>query len=399
MPWKERKALDERREFLKEWSRQEESLAELCRRYAISRPTAYKWIDRYECGGEAALEQQSRAPLHHPQAISASVADCVLQVRARHPRWGPRKIKAFLEGRERKLIIPAASSIGEMLRREGLSHPRVRRRRTPGCATPPREVGAPNDLWCTDFKGWFLCGNGQRCDPLTISDACSRFGLRCRAVEHTDGVRVRAVYEGVFRKNGMPWRIRSDNGPPFATRAPAGLSQLSIWWLHLGITHERIRPGHPEENGQQERLHETLKQETASPPAATLRQQQDRFRKFEFEYNHERPHEALGYRTPAEVYVPSPRTYPAKLPELEYPAGAILRQVSAPGQLKWRSEKVFISNVLQGEIVGLVEQEEEDFYEVYLGPLLLGWFDGTAAAFAPDSGPRRRRSRKSGVEE
>jgi len=393
MSWKERSALDERKEFLREFNQQQESLAELCRRYEISRPTAYKWIHRYAAEGEAGLQELSRAPLHHPQAVSDRVAQRVLEVRAQHSRWGPRKIKAYLEQREPKLIIPAASSIGELLRREGLSRPRVKRRRTPVCAALTSTEEKPNDLWCTDFKGWFLCGDGQRCDPLTIGDAYSRYALRCRAVKETDGVRVRAVYDTVFQENGLPKAIRSDNGPPFATGAPGGLSHLSIWWLHLGISHERIRPGCPQENGKQERLHETLKQETASPPAATLRQQQERFLKFEWEYNHERPHEALGYRTPAELYVVSCRNMPAKLPELEYPKGTILRRISPPGQLKWNGEKVFISGVLAGEIVGLVEQEE-DFYEVYLGPLLLGWLDSTGPLFVPDPGPRRRRPGK-----
>lgn len=398
MPWKERRALDERRTFLQDWTQQEASLAELCRRYEISRPTAYKWIARYADEGEAGLEEHSRAPHHQPQAMSRVVVEGVLGVREKHPWWGPRKIQAYLKQRKPKWVIPAASSIGELLRREGLSHPRVKRRRTPACALPARAVQAPNDLWCTDFKGWFVCGDGQRCDTLTLSDACSRYALRCRAVEQTNERRVRAVFEGVFRNHGMPWGIRSDNGPPFASPAPAGLSRLSIWWVHLGIRHERIRPGCPQENGQQERLHETLKQETASPPAASLRQQQERFLRFEWEYNHERPHEALGYRTPAEVYVPSSRVYPAKLSELEYPEGAILRRIAARGQLKWHDQKIFLSRVLEGEIVGLLEQEE-DFYEVYLGPVLLGWFDAGGQVFVADRGPGRHASREAGEDE
>lgn len=392
MPWRARKAVDERRDFLKEWMRQQDSLAELCRRYEISRPTAYKWIERYRDLGEAGLQERSRAPLHHRQAMSTAMVDQVLKIRERYPRWGPRKIQAYLQKQEGKQHVPAASSIGELLRREGLSRTRSKRKRTPGSSMPLSQGLEPNDLWCTDFKGWFVCGDGKRCDPLTISDACSRFALRCRAVSKTDGVRVKAVYVTLFQEAGMPRRIRSDNGPPFAAPAPAGLSRLAIWWLHLGIAHERIRPGCPQENGQHERLHQTLKQETASPPAATLRQQQNRFLKFEREYNYERPHEALQYRTPAEVYVASQRIYPAKLPELEYPKGTIQRRVSIPGQLKWGSEKVFLSQVLVGEVVGLIEQEE-DFYEVYLGPVLLGWLDASVPVFVADAGPRRGRKR------
>lgn len=393
MPWRERKPLEERRDFIAEWLRQEEPLAGLCRRYEISRPTAYKWIARYQTLGITGLEEYSRAPLHHPHAMKAGVVDRVLKLREKYPRWGPRKIRAYLQKQEPKLVVPAASSIGELLRKEGLSHARKKRRRTPRSELALSEGLAPNDLWCTDFKGWFLCGDGTRCDPLTISDACSRYALRCRAVAKTDGRRVKAVYEAVFYENGMPKKIRSDNGPPFASPAPGGLSRLSIWWLHLGIGHERIQPGHPEENGQQERLHQTLKQETASPPSANLRQQQQRFLRFEREYNYERPHEALQYRTPAEVYQPSQRIYSAQPAEFEYPKGTVQRHISVPGQLKWGAEKVFISSVLVGEIVGLIEQEE-DFYEVYLGPILLGWLDTHELVFVADPGPNTRSSQR-----
>jgi putative transposase len=211
---------------------------------------------------------------------------------------------------------PAASSIGELLRREGLAHPRRKRQRIPPCTEPLQHAQAPNQVWCADYKGWFRCGDGTRCDPLTTSDAFSRFVLRCQEVERTDELRAHMVFEAVFREFGLPDRIRTDNGPPFATPAPAGLSRLSIWWMHLGIRHERIEPGHPEQNGRHERMHQTLKQETAAPPQANLRKQQEAFRKFEREYKWERPHEALGYRTPGECYVASARPYPERLPEI-----------------------------------------------------------------------------------
>jgi hypothetical protein len=200
---------------------------------------------------------------------------------------------------------------------------------------------------------------------------------------------VRAGFVAAFEENGLPRAIRSDNGAPFASRAPGGLSRLSIWWVHLAIRHERIRPGHPQENGQHERFHQTLKQETASPPALDLRKQQEAFARFQQEYNHERPHEALAYRTPADVYVRSVRRYPAKVPEVEYQSGAILRNISGSGDLKWKSEKTFLSKVLDGEVVGLIQQDD-DFYEVYFGPVLLGWLDGRASIFVADRGPGRR---------
>jgi len=282
--------------------------------------------------------------------------------------------------------------MGALLEREGLTHPRRPRRRTPRYSEPLAHAQAANQVWCADYKGWFYCGDGQRCDPLTISDAFSRYLLRCRAVPKTDGMQAHAVFEAVFREHGLPEAIRTDNGPPFASKAPAGLSRLSMWWLRLGIRHERIEPGHPEQNGRHERMHQTLKQETASPPRGNLRQQQQAFQRFQREYNEERPHEALEYRTPAEFYAASARVYPSRLPELEYVPGVHLRRISQQGSVKWKGGRAFVSEVLAREQVGLLEVEE-DFLEVYYGPLLLGWLDATEAVFVADKGPPKRKRR------
>jgi putative transposase len=392
MPWKERKALEERRGFIAEWQRQEESLAELCRRYEISRPTGYKLIERFEAEGEAGVAERSRAAHHRTQAMSEEIVERIVALRREHARWGPRKLRAYLIREEPEKRWPAASSIGELLGREGLTVARRRRRHTPSYSQPLGHAEVPNQVWCTDFKGWFLCGNGERCDPLTITDACSRYLHRCRSVEKTDGPPVRAVFEAVFREYGLPDAIRSDNGPPFASPAPAGLSRLAMWWLRLGIRPERIAPGCPEQNGRHERMHQTLKQETATPPAADLRRQQEAFRKFEREYNQQRPHEALGNRTPGSVYVASARTYPARLPELVYPEGVVLRRISHNRYLKWSGERTFISEVLSRENVGLLEIDE-DLFEVYYGPLLLGWLEGAEHVFEADRGPQRRHRR------
>jgi hypothetical protein len=253
---------------------------------------------------------------------------------------------------------------------------------------------APNQVWCADFKGWFVCGDGKRCDPLTISDAYSRYLLRCQAVAKTDGIRARSVFEAVFRECGLPDAIRTDNGAPFAGPTPAGLSRLSMWWIRLGIGHERIEPGCPQQNGRHERMHQTLKQETANPPAANLRRQQRAMLDFQREYNLERPHEALGYQTPGSLYVASARSYPARLPEPEYPAGSTLRSISRDGQMRWTNERVFLSKVLAGEQVGLL-QVEDAFYEVYYGPVLLGWYDEAENFFVADAGrPDKQRRRK-----
>jgi putative transposase len=243
--------------------------------------------------------------------MGEAVTEAILRLRRGHPRWGPRKLRAYLQARQPQRRRPAASSIGALLSREGLSQ----RRRTPVYSEPLAHAQAPNQVWCADYKGWFYCGDGTRCDPLTITDACSRYLLRSRAVAKTDGVEAKAVFEAVFREHGLPEAIRTDNGPPFASPAPAGLSRLSMWWLRLGIRHERIAPGCPEQNGRHERMHQTLQQETASPPASNLRRQQETLARFQREYNEERPHEALGYRTPASLYAASARVYPSRLPE------------------------------------------------------------------------------------
>jgi transposase InsO family protein len=388
MPWQERSGLEERKEFIGEWLRQEESFAEICRQYGISRQTGYKWCGRWETGGAAGLEERSRAPLKNPRAMSERVRESLLELRQAHPRWGARKLREMLGQRCPQERRPAASSIAGLLRREGLVQPRKLRRRTPGYSEPLAHAEAPNQVWSGDYKGWFLCGNGERCDPLTVSDACSRYLLRCQAVARTDEAHARAVLEGLFREVGLPEAIRTDNGPPFASPAPGGLSRLSMWWVRLGIRPERIEAGHPEQNGRHERLHLTLKQETASPPEANLRRQQEAFLRFQREYNQERPHQALEYRTPASVYVPSPRPYPSRLAELEYGPQFQLRRISSNGYFSWKHQAVFVSGVLRGEVMGFLETDD-GLFEVYYGPLLLGWFDAVELAFVADRGWRR----------
>jgi len=230
-------------------------------------------------------------------------------------------------------------------------------------------------VWCADFKGWFFTGDGQRCDPLTISDASSRYLLRCQATEGTDVAAVQPVFEAAFKEYGLPWAIRTDNGPPFASRALCGLSRLSLWWLKLGIVPERIKAGHPEQNGRHERMHLTLKKETATPPAATRLAQQRRFKRFVRQFNEERPHEALEMATPASAYRVSQRPYPRRLEEWDYPTGMKVRQVSNGGRFRWRCAQVFLTHVLEGERVGLWPVDER-YWQVWIGALDLGILDG-----------------------
>jgi putative transposase len=297
-------------------------------------------------------------------------------------RWGPRKLKWVLERDQPGPNWPAASTIGGLLKREGLVVARKPRRRTAPYREPLAHADGPNRVWCADFKGWFRTGDGERIDPLTISDAHSRYLLRCQAVEKTNAERARGIFEAAFREYGMPESIRTDNGAPFASQAVAGLSRLAVWWMKLGIVPERIEAGHPEQNGRHERLHRTLKQETAEPAAANRRAQQRAFDRFRQEYNQQRPHQALGMQTPATRYEPSPRAYPARVPEPEYPTTMLVRSVHHQGQIRWKKHEVFLSEVLWGERIGLLPVNEHRF-NIYFAQFPIAQFDSRKLRVLP----------------
>ncbi len=306
----------------------------------------------------------------------------VLELRRAHMSWGPRKLKCVLERNEPGRKWPAASTIGSLLKREGIAVARKKRRRTAPYREPLGHADGANRVWCADFKGWFRTWDGERIDPLTITDAHSRYLLRCQAVEKMDAERVQAIFEAAFREYGMPEAIRTDNGAPFASHAIAGLSRLAVWWMKLGIVVERIEAGHPEQNGRHERMHRTLKQETAKPPAANRRAQQRAMDKFREEYNQVRPHEALGMQTPAAVYETSPRRFPACVPEPEYPETMLVRGVKHQGQFRWKKHDVFLSEVLWGERVGLLPVDDR-WFTVYFAHLPLGRFDSRQLRMSP----------------
>jgi transposase InsO family protein len=374
MPWKESSVMDQRMRFVLEQESGLDTMTDLCEAYGISRETGYYWLRRYRQGGPAALEDRGRAAWQHPNQTPKKIQEAVLALRRAHMSWGPRKLKRVLWQKQPHQVWPAASTIGAMLAREGLTVPRKKRRRVPPYTEPFAGVEAPNRVWCADFKGWFRTRDGERIDPLTITDACSRYLLRCQRVEKTDGERVRAVFESAFRQCGLPGAIRTDNGAPFASHAVAGLSRLAVWWMKLGIVPERIAAGHPEQNGRHERMHRTLKQETASPPSANARAQQHAFDRFRREYNEERPHQALAMQTPNAVYTPSAREYPARVPEPEYGSGFQVRRVAEHGQFRWNGQKVFLSDTLAGESVGLLPIDER-FYTVYFAAFPIARFD------------------------
>jgi len=374
--------MEEKLRFVFEHERQERTMTELCERYEITRQTGYVWLRRYREAGAAGLAEQSRAAHRHHNQMPEEIEQQVLGLRQAHMRWGPRKLKHILQRDEPGRNWPAASTIGALLQREGLVVARKKRLRTAPYTEPLAHADGPNRVWCADFKGWFRTGDGERIDPLTISDAHSRYLLRGQAVEKTDTARVQAIFEAAFREYGMPAAIRTDNGAPFATRALAGLSRLALWWIKLGIVPERIEAGHPEQNGRHERMHRTLKQEVAQPPAANRRKQQRALDRFRQEYNEVRPHEALGMRTPAEVYERSARKFPEPLPEADYPANMLVRSVRRQGHFRWKQDEVFLSEVLWGERVGLLQENDRRF-TVYFAQHPIALFDSHQLRVAP----------------
>jgi putative transposase len=374
MPWKEAGPMLERMRFIEDYLSGFYSLTELANRYGVSRKTLHKWLSRHDAEGARGLVDRSRAPAYSPQQTADEVAQRVVAFRKRFPLMGPRKIVARLTELHPGVEWPAPSTVGDILARADLIQ--KRRRRNPP-AHPLRERGratSPNDLMTVDYKGEFLLGNHRYCYPLTIVDHVTRFILACDAFASTQHPHTQRAFERVFRTYGLPRAILSDNGSPFGSPGLARLSRLSLWFIRLGVSVERIVPGHPEQNGAHERMHRTLKAETTRPPEATLGRQQKRFDRFVHSFNHERPHEALGQKRPASLYSPSPRSYPESLPPIEYDGHLEVRKVDHRGTIRWKNEKLFLSHTLTGEFVGL-EEIDEGAWSLFHGPVLLARFD------------------------
>lgn len=376
MVWKVSCVMDEKLKFITDCLSGESSMAEACRRHGVSRKTGYKWLARYRESGVDGLKDVSRAPHAHPNAVGTEREDAVLALKRKHMLWGPQKVRDALILKEPQVAWPAASTIGDILDRNGLVVKRRRRGRATPSSAPLAHCAEPNDVWCVDFKGWFRTGDGARCDPLTITDGATRYLVRCVGMGGgTDFAKVKPLFEAAFREYGLPRAIRSDNGPPFASTGLAGLSRLSVWWIRLGIRPERIRPGKPQENGRHERMHRTLKEATASPPAATLRAQQRAFDEFRAEYNLERPHEALGGRPPAWSYYASETMFPSRLINTEhYYTDLDVRKVKRSGEINWRGAPVYLTEALVGEHVGL-EPAADGLWTVRFADLPLGVLD------------------------
>lgn len=362
-----------------------ERLTDLCVEYGISTKTARKFKRRFEERGLPGLVDQSRAPLHIPHKTPPELAKMILAERERHPTWGPKKLKVALERRYRR-SFPAASTIGDVLARAGLVTQRSRRTRHPSAPTTLRIAKTPNDLWCIDYKGQFRLGDGSYCYPLTITDQFSRYLLGVEAMPAISDEAAREVCQDLFRRFGLPRAIRSDNGVPFASRGLAALTKLSAYWVLLGIRLERIRPAHPEENGRHERMHRTLKLETATPPRTNLLQQQARFDDFIAEYNEQRPHEALGQRCPAERFTPSPRPCPTTLPTPRYTGYDDVLTVYGNGFIRVRRTSVYLTTALAGLQVGVARQLDGRWL-VSFANLDLGYIDPNTMKLIPSQTP------------
>jgi putative transposase len=365
--------MNERVKFIAAYLADEESFSYICDRFQISRKTGYKWVERYGEGGVESLGDKSRAPLHHPNVVTKDVERLVLGAREKHPHWGPRKLLVVLQRKNPELSLPAASTVGQILKRRGLIKRRRRRVYSAPNGSDLGEYAAPNSIWCADFKGHFPVG-GMRCNPLTISDGFSRYLIRCEGLRRPLHSCVKPVFEAAFREYGLPDAIRTDNGAPFSTLAPGGISRLALWWIRLGIRPERIMPGRPDQNGRHERMHRTLKAEAATPPRSSFTSQQRAFNNFREEYNKVRPHESLDQKTPASIYHRSNRPFPKKLPDIEYPAHFEVLKSYPNGVISFRHTQWLISGVLKSEWVGL-EEVSDGRWKVYYGPIPLGILD------------------------
>jgi len=373
MSWKGVTIMDQRVRFISEYLDAYFPFTELCDQFEISRKTGYKWIKRYEEYGSGGLADRSRRPHYCPHETDPDIMNAIIEARLKHPTWGPKKLIEIIAPKYPKGELPAISTTADILKRKGLITPGKRRirRAHPGC--PRTTTNAPNDIWTADYKGHFKMRNGLYCYPLTVCDMHSRYLLGCDAQETISLQETKRHFTRLFHEYGLPQRIRTDNGVPFASSALARLSTLSVWWIKLGIYPEQIEPGKPQQNGKHERMHLTLKKEATIPPEKNLTEQQQRFDVFRKEYNTERPHEALGMKTPSSVYVASDREMPRRLRHYDYPLHFEVRRVSRNSGIRWRNRWVQVSQTLAEEYIGF-EEIEDGIHNVYFCDLLIGRF-------------------------
>jgi transposase InsO family protein len=372
MAWNEVEPMEERVRFVLMVQEGLKNFADACRHFEISRKTGYKWWRRYQRGGLFALEERVSRPLHSPKATSEAWREKVVSLRKERPHWGPKKLRSRLLLTTSDGSVPASSTIGRILAAAGLVK-RGRKRRPPGpvvIRTGLTQALLPNDVWAVDYKGWFRLGNGERCEPLTVSDLFSRYVLCCFGLPNVSYEHALPVFQKLFKEKGQPLKIRVDNGPPFGSRGAAGLSRLAVWWVSLGIGVEFIDPGHPEQNGSHERMHRTLKAEGLSPIAHHRKAQQERMDRWRWEFNYERPHEALRMVTPASVYQKSTRCYLGPT-VADYAPDYVLRRVRTSGEINWAGRKRFIGEAFIGQTLGVLKKDVGK-HHVYFHHYLLG---------------------------
>lgn len=375
MPWKDVKPMDQRLLFIADYLRKTAAFSKLCTHYGISRKTGYKWVQRYQQLGLDGLNEQSRRPLNSPAKVPYKIQQAIIELRQKRKITpGAKKLQILLAQRFPNESVPSKTTIYNILKREQLINPRTRSRKISPYPQPFAPVQHVNELWSADFKGQFKMRNGQWCYPLTIMDHKSRYLLCCDGLGNTATPNTQKAFKRLFKEYGIPQRIRTDNGVPFATRATGGLSQLAIWWIRLGILPERIQPGKPQQNGRHERMHRTLKHAATRPPSSSMRRQQQQFDVFCEEYNYQRPHEALDQQTPASQYTPSLREYPDKLLEMAYPDYYDVKKVSQSGVVYWRNRMVYVSHLLEDEHIGM-DEVDDGIWDIYFGPIKLGRFD------------------------
>ena len=374
MSWKITCVMDEKLKFISDHLGERFSTAELCRRYGISRKTAYKWLSRYQAEGVDGLKDRPRANYEPHRTTPNEITTVLLKVKEEFPFWGPKKVHGYLIKNRPDVIWPVISTIGEIFKRHGLVVPRKYRRRVSPHTEPFKECDVANKVWSADFKGQFKIGSKGYCYPLTITDNYSRFLILCKGLARPNGNNVKKWFEKVFIEYGLPESIRTDNGSPFASTSIAGLSKLSVWWIKLGITPERIDAGEPQQNGRHERMHRTLKHQTAKPPAKSFSAQQRAFNNFMKEYNNLRPHEALNGQCPCDLFVTSKREYPHVIHEYEYPDSYSVRRVKRSGEFRFAGEILPLGTPLAGEYIAL-EPIDNELYQIHFNHVKLGVFD------------------------
>jgi transposase InsO family protein len=355
MPWKVINQMDVKTGLIKDWNAGHFRKTDLSHKYGVSRPTVYKWLQRYERYGIEGLKEQNRAPNRCPNRTSRKIIDLVIQEKLKNRKRGPRKVRAQIKRKYPEIDLPAVSTVGYWLKKEGLVEQRKKRLHVPPYTEPFSECKKPNDVWSIDYKGQFHIQNGRICYPLTVSDNYSRFLLGCKALGGPRHDPTRFFMESIFREYGLPDAIRSDNGTPFAGRCIGGLSRLMVWWILLGIIPERIRKGHPQENGRHERMHRTLKSDALNPVAGNLREQQKTFDRYRYDYNNNRPHESLNDETLSDYYRKSNRPYVESPHPPEYDNNYLVRKVRHSGDIKFMGRMFYITPILAGQPVGLRE--------------------------------------------